>query len=226
MITKNVINFLKALKNNNNKTWFEANRSWYESARNEFEQTIAQVLFLMIRFDKTLQWLEPRKCIFRIYRDVRFSSDKTPYKTNFGAWFGRDGKFGASAGYYLHVEPGEYFLSGGLYMPPPDILKAVRTEIFNFPEEFEKIIYHPSFKKTFGGLWEQDKLQRPPKGFPPDFPYIEWLKYKHYLVNKDLTEKEILSSSYPRQAATIFRKMHPLIVFLNHAIDENLYKTL
>jgi uncharacterized protein (TIGR02453 family) len=221
MISKNVLDFLKALGKNNNKEWFHAHKDRYLEIKDEFEKVVTHILIGMSKFDKTLKQLDPKKCIFRIYRDIRFSHDKTPYKTNIGAWFGRDGKFGSSAGYYLHIEPGEYFFSGGIYMPQSDVLKAVRTEIYNYNDEFKKIIYSKTVKKLFGGLWDADMLKKAPKDFSPDFEDIDLLKYKHYILNKDLTVKDVMSKNYIKTAVETFHAMHPFIQFLNRAIDEN-----
>ena len=221
MDRKIILDFLKKLKKNNNKEWFNDNKHLYEKAKSEFEELVGSVLAEMVKFDKDLSYLEPKKCIFRIYRDVRFSHDKTPYKTNFGAWFSKQGKSGDMAGYYMHMGPGEYFVAGGLYMPPSDILKAVRTEIYNFPEDLKKILDHKEVKKQFGGLWDEDKLKTAPRGFDPEFEDLELIKYKHYLLNRDLTETELFSKDYPQKVVSAYKTMHPFILFLNRGIEEN-----
>lgn len=224
MISNKVLDFLKSLKKNNNKEWFLANKKSYDNAKEEFEQFVAQVIIQMSLWDKDLSKLEAKKCIFRIYRDIRFSNDKTPYKTNMGAWLSRDGKLGNSAGYYINIEPEACFLSGGIYMPPADILKQVRTEIFNFNDEFKKIINAPEIKKQIGSLWQEDKLKNPPRGFDIEFEDIDLLKNKHFILTKNLSQQNITDPKFVSKTVEIFRIMQPLVRFLNRAIDENKVK--
>ncbi len=221
MISNSLIKFLKALKKNNNKDWFHDNNEWYQTVKEEFIEMVSVVLLETSKFDPTLRYLEPRKCIFRINRDIRFSNDKSPYKTNFGAWFSRDGRLGNSAGYYLHISPGEYFISGGLYMPPSDVLKSVRTEIYNYSDDLKKILKAKEVKKQFGELWHEDMLVNGPKGFDKDFEDIELLKHKHFILNKNLTEKDVISKDYVKGVVSAYKAMHPFIEFLNRGIDEN-----
>ena len=140
------------------------------------------------QMDKTISHLEVKDCTFRIFRDVRFTTDKTPYKINFGAFMARGGgrksEFG---GYYFHLEPGSCMAGGGVWMPQPDILKAMRQEIYMNPEEFLEIIQSPDFNKQFDGLFQEYKLKTAPKDFPKDWPHIEWLKYKSYATGKPIS---------------------------------------
>ncbi|MBN2612269.1 MAG: DUF2461 domain-containing protein [Bacteroidales bacterium] len=217
MISSDILNYLKKLSKNNNKEWFHANKPMYEKVRKEFEFTVQLLVIEIGKFDKTISGLTAKDCVFRIFRDVRFSSDKTPYKTNFGAFMAPGGRKSGRAGYYLHVEPGNYFLAGGIYMPPSDILKKVRYEIFHNLDEFEEIIHHAGFKKYFGQIWG-NRLSAAPRGFPKDFKGIDYLKYKDYNMVHELNEATITGEGFIGYAAEVFRAMLPLNRFINQAI--------
>ena len=139
MINKNILLFLNELKNNNNRDWFHANKPKYNEAKVEFENYINNLIPEIGKFDNEIKHLEAKECIFRIFRDVRFSKDKSPYKPNFGAYIVKGGKKSGNAGYYLHIEPENSFLGGGIYMPPSNILKAIRIEIYENIDEFKSI---------------------------------------------------------------------------------------
>ncbi|MGD2034351.1 MAG: DUF2461 domain-containing protein [Bacteroidales bacterium] len=209
--------FLKSLSQNNNREWYHANKSLYNDAKEEFEHVTELLLHETTAFDKGLAGLTPGDCIFRIFRDVRFSPDKTPYKTNFGTFLTRGGKKAGFAGYYLHVEPGASFIAGGIYMPPSHILRAVRNDIFEHIDEYKMIINAPGIANNFGEL-SGDKLKNPPKGFPGDFPDIDLLKFKSYGFSKMKTDKEMTDDSILQEIVTGFRHLHPFVRFLNEAI--------
>jgi uncharacterized protein (TIGR02453 family) len=168
-------------------------------------------------FDPEVTAIQPKDCIFRIYRDVRFSNDKSPYKTHIGAFISKTGHRGNNPGYYIHLEPGQSFLAGGLYMPPPDLLKAVRNEIYFNTEEFKAIIGQPDFIEYFGKLDDFEKLTRPPKGFAADWPDIDLLKYKSYVVTHHLTEENLFSSGLAEYSIKVFNAIFPLNNFLQKA---------
>lgn len=216
---KQVINFLSELKQNNTREWFTANKDWYQEVKNQHEEFTAQLIKEIAAFDGDIGFLMPKDCIFRIYRDVRFSKDKDPFKTNMGAYMSRGGKNSHFSGYYLHIEPGSSFIGGGKWMPPADILKLIRLEIYHFPEEFKSIINHPDFVSKFG-VMNGEKLKKPPKDFPPEFADVDLLKFKSYVVGMNLTDETVMSSSLLPQAIEAFRTMMPLIHFLNRAVDE------
>jgi uncharacterized protein (TIGR02453 family) len=220
MISKETFQFLKELKNNNYKEWFDENRSRYTLLRNEFEQFIHVVIGEISLFDKESAQTTAKASIFRINRDIRFSNDKMPYKTNFGAFIAKGGRKGINAGYYIHVEPGECFLAGGIYMPSGPMLKAIREEIFENVAEFKTILSEPSFQKHFQGrLWEE-KLKTAPKGFPKDFPDMEYLKYKHYTVAKSEPDAIYWRPDFIREVREVFKAMKPFNAFLNRAVEE------
>jgi uncharacterized protein (TIGR02453 family) len=220
MITKDILNFLKALKENNNREWFEENKAWYEKSKQAFSEFVELLLFEIRSFDPGIGVLAPKDCMFRIYRDVRFSKDKSPYKTNFGAYISRGGKKLNFAGYYFHIEPGEYFMSGGVYMPQGPVLKAIRQEIFHRIDEFKAILNAPDFKKYFNGLSDVEKMKTAPKDFPKDFPEIDLLKYKHYIMMRNITEKQLTQSSLVKEARDTYKAMVPFNNFLNNVIED------
>lgn len=215
-----VLNFLKELSRNNHRQWFEANRDWYLEARHQFESLVESLIPRIAQFDKESAHLTPADCIFRIYRDVRFSPNKEPYKTNMGAYFSRGGKNSRFAGYYLHIEPGASFIGGGKWRPTRDILQLIRQEIFHFPEEFLTILHEPEFQNTFGQLSEEDEiLKKAPRDFPSDFRYIHLLKYKSYIVGMDVSDEQVISPDFADFVAAKFKVIHPLVAFLNRAIE-------
>lgn len=218
MTAENILKFLKGLKQHNEKEWFDKNRRLYETAKKDFEILVNYMISEIGKFDKKVKYITAKDCLFRIFRDVRFSPDKTPYKTNFGAYIAREGRKGGYAGYYIHIEPGASFWAGGVYMPEPDILKAIRTEIYENIDEFKKIINHREFKTRFGEVWGST-LKIPPKGFPADFPDIELLKYKDYSMVQYVTDKEALSDTYTDEMKKAFRAMLPFNDFINRIVE-------
>ncbi len=216
---KKTYDFLKKLKKNNKKEWFDKNRKEYDEAKAEFTQMVEDIIGRVGKFDKKIAGLEAKKTLFRINRDIRFSKDKSPYKTNFGSRI-MPGKETMLNGYYLHVEPGNTFLAGGSYMPEPDKLNAIRQEIDYNYADFKKILSHKDYKKHFGGkLSDEEKLVNPPKGYEKDNPAIEILKFKHFLAYTKIEDKKVLRADFPKYAAEVFKAMHPLLVFLRKAIE-------
>lgn len=212
------IAFLKKLKMNNNKEWFDSNKNQYLEAKDEFEKLVDSLIKGTNKFDKKISSdLKAKNCTFRIYKDVRFSKDKSPYKTNFGASINPGGKKALFVGYYLHVEPGNSFLAGGVYMPEPPVLQAIRQEIDYNVEPLLKVFKSASFKKYFKGFDEDDKLKTAPKGFEKDHPHIEILKNKHFVVSCKLSDKEMLDKNFERQVLSGFKAMQPLLEYLREA---------
>jgi len=222
MLSKNLIDFLSELKENNYKEWFHENKPRYQKLKKEFEEFIAHTIADIAQFDDSVKHMEPKKCIFRINRDIRFSKDKSPYKTNFGGFITPGGRNGGYAGYYIHIEPGNCFLAGGIYMPPSDRLKAVRTEIYENTDEFKKIIQDKNFKKHFKEITSEDQLKTAPKGFPKDFEDIDLLKNKHYTVMKPIDESLISSADFSNEVKETFKSLYPFNKFINEGIDYQL----
>lgn len=222
MLSKNLLQFLSDLKENNYKEWFHENKTRYQLLKKEFEQFIAQIIVDISQFDASVKNLEPKHCIFRINRDIRFSHDKSPYKTNFGGFIVPGGRNAGFAGYYIHIEPGNCFLAGGIYMPPPDRLKAVRTEIYENTDDFKKILNDKNFKKHFKEISSEDQLKTAPKGFPKDFEDIDLLKHKHYTVMKPIDDSMIFSKKFADEVHETFKALYPFNSFINEAINYQL----
>jgi uncharacterized protein (TIGR02453 family) len=221
MFQPTTIKFLKDLKKNNTKEWFEKNRKVYEAAKEDYLTFIDAVLKEMKKKDATLEGLEPKQTIFRINRDVRFSKDKSPYKSNMGASINKGGKKVMNAGYYFHLEPGGSFIAGGLWMPMAPELKKVRQEIDYNLDEFNKIVTNKKFVSLFGGL-EKNKeyvLSRPPKGYEEDNPAIEYLKFKSFIATTKLDDKFLTDKALVKQVVSTFETMKQLIDFLNRALE-------
>lgn len=213
-----VFSFLSELKENNNRDWFQDHKNKYEKARDVVIEFTGKLIESIKQFDPDIGEQKPKDCLFRIYRDVRFSKDKSPYKTNIGSSIARGGKRRGDAGYYLHIEPRASFLAGGVYMPPAPMLKAVRKEIYYHSEDFKKIIEDDKFIKYFGAL-EGEKLKRPPKDFSADFDDVELLKYKSYVVIHNIDNELFYTDKLLPYSLEVFEAMKPLIHFINRGID-------
>lgn len=219
---KSILPFLKKLKQNNNKAWFDANRPAYEAAKKEWVAFVEVIIAALAKKDPTLISLKPKDCIFRINRDVRFSNDKSPYKSNFGAFICKGGKKSQMAGYYVHLEPGNSFVGGGLWMPMPPQLTKLRQEIdYNFPA-FKKIIQSANFKKTYGSLdmGKDVSLSRLPKGYETDNPAADFLKLKSFVATKALTDTDVKEDDFKKTILSAFVALQPLIYFINEGISD------
>ncbi len=214
-----IFDFLTQLKANNNREWFQENKKMYEVARKEVEAFVSQMVVTLSEIDKSVQTPLVKDCMFRIYRDVRFGADKSPYKTNFGAFIARGGRKSMYPGYYFHFEPGASMLAGGVYIPQPDTLKLLRNEVYYNTREFKSILAKPSFKKHFAHLGDFDKLKKAPKDFPADFPDIDLLKYKSYIVSENIPDKVVLSDTYLTHVQEMIKELQPFMAFLNKAIS-------
>ncbi len=219
MINKGTIDFLKQLKKNNSKEWFEKNRQFYLAAKENYLEFVTEVLQKLKSFDSTLQDIQPKNCVFRINRDVRFSANKEPYKTNFGASFTKGGKKINCAGYYFHLEPGGCFIAGGYWMPQGDDLQKIRQEIDYSFDDFTKIISAKSFINHFGALDTKEKLVRPPKGYEKDNPALEFLQLKSFIVMSGIEDNKLLDGKLVNTVVSHFKAMKPLVDFLNRAIE-------
>lgn len=222
MIQQGTLQFLKNLNKNNRKEWFDKNRGKFDEAKKNVEETTAEIIRRLSKSDESIAHLQPKDCMFRINRDVRFSKNKSPYKTNMGVYFSKGGKKGIQAGYYFHIEPGAAFVAGGLWMPMPQELKKVRQEIDYNLDDFEKILNSKTFKNTFGSLDRSDEytLSRPPKGYDDSNPAIEYLKMKSFIVTRKIKDEELSSKDVVKNVVGYFEKMRPFIDFLNRAIED------
>ncbi len=218
MSMQKTISFLRALKSNNNKDWFEKNKANYLVSKEEFELLVDKLIVGISKFDKKINPdLKAKDCTFRIYKDVRFSKDKTPYKTNMGASMNPGGRKSPVAGYYFHLEPGGSFLAGGMYMPEPDMLNAIRQEIDYNPDSLLKIMKAASFKKYFKDLDEIDKLKTAPKGYAKDHVHLDLLQHKHFIVSHPISDKQLLDKNLDSWVLSGFKAMQPFLDFLREA---------
>lgn len=216
-IQKSTLTFLSDLKKNNNREWFTANRPRYNDARNDFANFVQALIDEIVKFDPILKGLEAKSCMYRINRDIRFSNDKTIYKSHFGAFIVRGGKQNGDryAGYYIHIEPGNNgMVAGGAYMPPMPWLTAIRERIDAEGDKFRKIINNPDFTEYFKSI-EGEKLKSAPKGFSRDHRDIELLKMKSYLVTRILKDRETTESNTFYLILEGCRIMKPFNDFLN-----------
>lgn len=222
MLQPSTIKFLKDLKKNNNKPWFEKNRKIYEDAKLDFAGFIQKVIDQHGKKDPSIKHLIAKDCLFRINRDVRFSKDKSPYKWNFGASINKSGRKGEhTAGYYFQVQPNRNFAGGGIWMPEPNELKKVRQEIdYNFAD-FKKIIGSKKFKSVYGDLDRSDEflLRRVPKGYEPDNPAADYLKLKSFVAISFFTDADLTSKDLVKKTVAAFEALQPLIYFINEAVS-------
>lgn len=215
------ISFLSVLKENNYKEWFHENKPLYEEAKKEFEAFVGALIKEVKLIDNEVGFPEPKDCIFRIFRDIRFSNDKTPYKTNFGAYIAKGGSRKSEyGGYYFHLEPDNSLLAGGIWLPQPDILKAVREEIYHNTDEFLAILADKEFKKHLGSIDGDYVLKTSPKDYPKDWPHIELLKHKSYTVSKPLSQDIIGSDKLLDEVRAVFKAIKPLNTFFNRLIED------
>src|SRR5260221_11934917 len=214
-----ILTFLRSLSKNNNREWFEKNKTTYLQAKEAFDQFLEKLLEELVKFEEGLAGLNPKKLAFRIYRDVRFSKDKRPYKINMGAGFSPGGKMIQEPGYYLHIEPGnKSLLAGGLYMPDANNLAKIRQEIDYDSEKLSKILSNKKFKTLFPSLDDFDKLKTAPKGYAKDHPHIELLKHKSFIVSHPFTDKEVKDKKFIRNVVETAKIIKPLNDFLRDAI--------
>ncbi len=219
MLQKSTQEFLIELNENNHKAWFDENRKKYEAAKQDFELFISEVLVSCTPLIPELEGRKAKDCIFRIFKDVRFSKDKVPYKNNFGAAFGKGDKKAIGGGFYIHFQPGnKNFVGGGIWMPEANSLKAIRQEIDYSFTDFKAIIHKPSFRKMFGDLDQSEKLKKSPKDYTDDNPALEYLKLKSFTVGTALTDKEMMGKDAVSKITTIVKEMKPFIDFLDKAV--------
>jgi len=215
-IKKSTLDFLNAIKDNNNRDWFIKNKPYYQEARDDFEHFVQGLIDNLIEIEPIMKGLEAKTCMYRFNRDIRFSNDKSPYKTHFGAFIVRGGKKNGDkfAGYYFHIEPGKSIIAGGAYMPPAPWLSAIREKIDDNPEQLINIINSKDFKKYFGKI-EGDQLKTAPKGYPSDHPHIDLLRYKSYLAFNEIKDEFVLSEKLFDYVFNAFKAMKPLNDYLN-----------
>ncbi len=213
-----IIDFLTELQENNNREWFTENKKKYEEARHAFNSMVEVLIPALAVSNPELANLQVKDTVFRIYRDIRFSKDKTPYKTQMGAYIAPGGRKSLFAGYYIHIEPGASMLAGGSYCPQSDILKKIRAEIYYNIDEFKSILEEKKFKSLFGTI-NGSKLVRPPVGFDKTFPDIDLLKYKDYTVVHQVPNEFFSNPDFIKNTVKVFNEMKKLNDFLNRSVE-------
>lgn len=222
MFQSSTLHFLRQLARNNHKEWFDRHRADYESAKADFSKFIDSMILRHGSKDPGIAGLQAKECTFRINRDIRFSKNKTPYKKNLAASINRGGKKSIFAGYYFHLQPGESFVGGGIWMPAPVELGKIRQEIDYGLEEFRAILTNKRFRAIYGTL-DMDpeyKLIRPPKNYDEDNPAIEYLKLKSYIAIAPVSDDILTSPELIKTVLAAFAAIQPLLDFINRAIEE------
>lgn len=217
-ISSKVFDFLKLIDKNNNREWFNDNKDLFLEAQSDLQNFTEELIAEMGKFDETILKLDAKRSLLRIYRDTRFSKDKTPYKTYFGASLGM-GKMNSKAGFYLHVEPGKSFLGSGIYLPDSPVLKEIRKEISLFKDDFLKAINDKDFKKHYGELDQEHKLKNVPQGFEKEDPMGEYLKLKSFIGVHNMSNKDLMEKNTVKNISKIFEAAKPLNDFLDTSIS-------
>ncbi len=218
-ISESTFDFLNDLKANNNREWFHDHKKRYQEAKEEFEIFIGELMLGIGEFDASIMHHSPKNCIFRINRDIRFSKDKSPYKTHLGAHITSAKKrsdIHSRAGYYIHLAPGDSMLAGGAYMPTGDWLKNIRSGIAAHADELRAILEEPDFKKYFGEM-EGEQLKTAPRDYPKDHPEIDLLRYKSFLATHTLSDTQVTSPDFLEHCITVFEALYPFDTYLNEA---------
>ncbi|WP_075603827.1 DUF2461 domain-containing protein [Saccharicrinis aurantiacus] len=218
MLPEGIFDFLVQLSINNNKEWFHNNKPFYQKAKTDFETYVDELIGLTNNIDKRIGHPKAKDCTFRIFRDVRFSNNKLPYKNNFGAHINRDGRKSIYGGYYLHIEPDNSFIGGGIHVPQPNELKKIRSFILENPEEYRSIINDKTFNTMFPEMYG-DKLKTAPKGFDKNDENIALIRNKSYTVITQLSDDEVQSSELNTIIENTFKTIKPLNDFLNEALE-------
>jgi uncharacterized protein (TIGR02453 family) len=225
MHIRDLIQYLSELSENNNRAWFVMNKPRYDILRAEFLELVTQLIADIAKFDPAVAACNPKKAIFRINRDVRFANDKSPYKTNFSAAITASGMKKPSQGggpmYYFHVNgEGVLLMAAGEYMPPADRLRAIRNHVRDDATGFGKLIKNKKLIETYGGLEEDSKLMRPPKGYDADLKHIEYIKLKNFLVATETSIKKKIPVDLGKDLASGFKDALPLVTWLRQAKTE------
>ena len=215
-INEEILSFLKELSKNNNRDWFNAHKPIFQAIQSEAKGFYEEIKHGMMQFDE----IENFK-MFRIYRDVRFSKDKTPYKPHFAGSFSRSGKR-LRGGYYLRIRPGESFLAGGFWAPNKEDLFRIRKEFEISDVEIREILEAPDFKKYFGGQLEGDELKTAPKGFQKDDPAIDLIRKKGFIAVRKFSDREVLSPDFTKEVLKSFKALRPFFDYMSEVLTTDL----
>jgi uncharacterized protein (TIGR02453 family) len=219
MITQPTLDFFSELRANNTREWFQDHKKRYDLALNEFRALVAAWHAGLSAHYPDIADNDPKKAIFRIYRDVRFSTNKAPYKDHLGASLCKGGRTAPFAGYYLHLSPGESFFAGGRWMPENAELKKIRQEFDYNYEQLKAITEAPGFKEIFGDLSNEHSLKTSPRDYPADHVAIDWLKLKSFIVSVPIPDEQVLAADFPERIVSYSKIMKPFLDFLNGALD-------
>lgn len=214
-----ILEFLKLLAANNNREWFQAHKADYLRVQADFEELLSAVIARISEFDKSVSHVQPQGCTYRIYRDTRFSADKSPYKNHLGGYINARGKKSNHCGYYLHLEPGNCMLAGGSWCMPAPMLKAVRQAVLDNIDEYKSIVDDTAFKQFFPVVG-MESLKTAPKGFPKDSPYIDYVKPKDFTVSYNIPDSFYQNPLYLDRIGEVFRQLKRFADFTNYTIDE------
>ena len=216
--TNRILDYLKELSVHNNKEWFETNKMQYEEAREDFLELLSHIILRLSSFDPNVLSIKPEECIFRIHRDLRFSSDKTPYKTHFGGYINPYGRKALQSGYYIHLEPGNCFLGGGSLFIPTHLLYKIRVNIITYIDEYRSIVEDPAFKHYFPEIGYQ-QLKSAPRGFSKSDPYIKYIQPKDFFISYPISDSFFSQDKGMDQLEEIMKQAKRLADFINSAID-------
>ncbi|RAR75573.1 DUF2461 domain-containing protein [Flavobacterium aciduliphilum] len=221
MISTEALRFLEDLSANNNTEWMHNHKKRYEAYKKEYHNFISLLLSEMKPLDEKIEGLEIKNCTFRINRDIRFSKDKSPYKTNMGVWLSQNKNRKNAPGYYIHFEKGNCFIAGGVWCPEPNELKLIRKEIEFFYDDLESILTAKNFKTIFNDLDKSDEnmLKKAPKDFDPSHPAIEFLKLKSFTASYKIDEHEFTKADFSKKVAQKLIALKPLNDFLSRALE-------
>ena len=217
-IIPETLSFLSDLKDNNNRVWFTTNKDRYTEAKERFSEFTQCLINKLVLIDPSIGTLSSKDCVFRIFRDLRFSPNKEPYKTHMGAYIAKGGRKNQWAGYYLHIEPNGSFVSGGIHKPQSKIIRSIREDMDFYSDTFLQIVTNPEFTATFTGL-SANTLKRIPAGFSPNSKVAHYLKLKEITPIHPLSNSDIESENLLDKIVHTFSKMHPLVTFINRAIE-------
>ncbi len=214
-----VLQFLQELSENNNREWFNDNRKRYEESRDKIIFLTDVFINEIAKFDPHVAGTNAKDCVFRIFRDVRFSKNKQPYKTNFGSFIAKDGRKGIYPGYYFHIEPNRSFIGGGVYMPQAEPLRAIRNYMAEHAADFISTTSDATFKASLPDMYD-DRLKTAPKGFPKDHEFIELLKYKSFVFSTSIENKKIVGENFIADTVQTFSQLQRANAFLYEALEK------
>lgn len=221
MNTERIFSFFRQLIANNNREWFSENKQLYLDCKADFEEFVETYIEQMSEVEPQLRGLKPQDCEWRIYRDTRFSADKTPYKDHFGAFLAqRGGKKSPYGGYYFHLTPGGCMFAAGIWCPEKDLLQALRQSVLDNYDELEEIFSNNDFRRYFRDFDTDYQLSRTPLGFPRDFVHDEWLRLKTFTISCPLSDKQVCDPQFIDLLMDISKAAKPVNDFLNYTVDE------